>query len=356
MFLLTQLLDLCGDERQEARDGAIQILWRSIELYGASLDPSRWETCLGHIIFPLLNSLDKRLEAWEGVEASPEAPLPAKQWDDSKILAVNSAGAVFAEEMLESISHLRSFDEIVQTFIDYLRRAFLRDRPAVATAAMKAMTRVAQIQWPIDRQEQGRSVVDKLYTAWAELGEVIRMQEVFTLTQSNLESFCRVFVAVERAGLLALDDVRVQQLLAVLKAVITYPFSSDYRPDTDVMSPVQALAFDIFSGIDMSSAKVAAWILEDLAEYSTLAFTKLSDTVKSPSLSETHRKQNQKITYVALFKTSSAKIVEVFYRFKDEAVIYESALERVLAVSIVLNERRAGSRCVLIRLMPFRCG
>lgn len=341
IYLLEQLLELCQDERQEARDGAIQILWRSIELYGASLAPSYWQTCLDRIIFALLDNLDKHLQEWTSTDSTKEPPLRAKQWDDSKILAINSVGAVFADEMLSSISELPTFEPTIQRLVDYLRAAFLHDRPAVATAAMKALARVLQVQWPQHKHDQGRQLVTMVYAAWSVIGDAIAELQIFSLTQANLEAYSRVYPALQQGDLLQTEESHMQRLLAILNGIITYPYSPDYRPDVDVLSPVQAVAFGIFTSIALSSGNLAAWVLEDLAEYATLAFTKLSDTVRSPSLSDAPRKQNQKITYVALFKAATARIVEVYHQFKDEPLIYQSAVERVLAVR---DQRSAISR------------
>ena len=335
MYLLQRLLVLCRDERQEARDGAIQILWRSIELYGAGLDAARWEECLSQVIFPLLDDLDKRLEEWQDRDHGHDAPLQAKQWDDSKILAVNSVGGVFADELVEHIAHLPSFETTLQRLVAYLQTSFLKDRAPVATAAMKALGRIAGVQWPADKNEKGRFVVERAYLAWSAIGQAAKDHQIFTLTQSNLEAYNKVYPVLQQSGLLESTEERTQNLLATLKGVITYPFSTDYRPDTDVLPPVQASAFEVFTSVDMSSPTIAALVLEDLAEYVTLAFTRLSDDLKSPGLAAAHRKQDQKITYVALFKTATTKLVEVYYRFKDEPYIYANAVEGILAVSRV---------------------
>lgn len=50
MFLLHQLLSLCQDSRQEARDGAISTIFRSISLYGATLSKATWDGCMFDIV------------------------------------------------------------------------------------------------------------------------------------------------------------------------------------------------------------------------------------------------------------------------------------------------------------------
>ncbi|KAF8198192.1 hypothetical protein K438DRAFT_1584199 [Mycena galopus ATCC 62051] len=57
MFLLLEVLSLCTDARPEVRDGAIQTLFRTMQLYGATLSQATWDQCIWKVTFPLLDSL-----------------------------------------------------------------------------------------------------------------------------------------------------------------------------------------------------------------------------------------------------------------------------------------------------------
>jgi hypothetical protein len=343
MSLLHGLLDLCKDRRQEARDGAIQILWRSIELYGATLDEAAWETCLWSVIFPLLKSLDDgtaKTEEETSVDTAEKTalgiPLPFKQWDDSKVLALSSAGSVFSNELAGEISKLPSFERVCKEYTSYLQASFQRDRPAVATAAAKALEKLAGIRWDSQQHGHGVFAATTLWNAWADIGLQLQDEPKHGLTQQNLESYTKVAAILQEQGHLELADERYLTLLAILKTIITYPYSPDYRPDQDTMPPTQAIVMKVVSGIaaKSQSATVISSVLQDLAEYMTLAYRNLSDTVTSPTLSETPRRQNQKVTYVALSKTCTSKLLDIYQRFKDVPAIYESAVESILAVSL----------------------
>ena len=338
MYLLRCLLELCDDRRQEARDGAIQILWRSIELYGSTLDATYWEKCLWDVVFPLLEALDLGI-ARAGGPATPQTeqmtamgvPLISKQWDDSKILATSSVGSVFASELSTSLCDLPSFDKVTTTLIAYLQKSFTSDRSSVATAAMKCLDRIMNTQWADDKRNKAQAVAETAWRAWTSIGQAIVDDEIYTLSQANLEAYVRVAGTLQQKSYLSFDDERCIELLRVLKAIITYPYSPDYRPDQDVLPPVQAAAMETLYRIDQSSDAVISAVLQDLAEYMSLAFTRVSDIVKSPLLAEGHRKQNQKITYVALSKASTTKVIEVYHRFKSNPSIYAGAVESILA-------------------------
>lgn len=342
MDLLHSLLELCRDTRQEVRDGAIQILWRSIELYGASLDPASWEKCLSGVVFPLLAALNDGLASTETTFMSDEVektamgiPLTHKQWDDSKILAINSAGTVFFNELPGEIATLDNFQQICKNFINYLQSSFLHDRPAVATAAAKALEKIASIQWDIAKDCQAAFVASELWNSWLEVGKILEEGSKQGLTQQNLEGFTNIMATLQARKHIDTTDNRILSLLGVLKTILTYPYSSDYRPDQDVMPPVQTTVVKVLDSIDLSSITVASAVLQDLAEYMTLAYTTLSEAVRSPTLNDEPR-LNQKVTYIALSKASTGRILDIFERFKDHAAVYESAIEAVLAVRCLL--------------------
>lgn len=319
------------------RDGAIQILWRSIELYGTTLNQESWQSCLSRVIFPLLESLDEGLSSTEqedlpiNVEKTAlGVPLPYKQWDDSKILAITSAGTVFFNELSDNIAKLPSFEQVCENYIGYMQRSFLHDRPAVATAAAKALEKMVSVSWQETNLGQARQVALLAWKAWLQVGHVMQ-DEKHGLTQQNLEFYTKILSALQEHHHLAFTDDRTVDLLVVLKSVMTYPYSPDYRPDQDVMPPVQAAVVGAIDRLELSSTTVVSAVLRDLAEYMTLAFTTLSETVKSPTLSAPPR-QNQKVTYIALSKSCTGRILDIYQRFKDEPAVYETAIESVLAV------------------------
>lgn len=339
MDLLHSLLELCKDCRSEARDGAIQILWRSIELYGATLDEQSWEECLSGVIFPLFTSLNEGLAMTEQ-DTLPDSvektalgvPLPYKQWDDSKILAVTSAGTVFSNDLPSEIAKLASFERVCQTYIDYMKESFLHDRPAVATAAAKALEKVCHIHWEESKKAQSTFLASSMWDAWLGMGQAIKGKPSHGLTQQNLECFAKIMAVMQERGAVVFDDDRVIELLGVLKTILTYAYSPDYRPDQDVMPAVQTVVVNIIDRVDLSSSVIASAVLQDLAEYMALAYTTVSEVVRSPTLSEPPR-LNQKVTYIALSKSCTGRIVDIYQRFKGESAIYESAVESILSVS-----------------------
>lgn len=57
MHLLLEILRLCADARPEVRMGTIQTLFRTLQLYGATLSLETWDECVRKVTFPLLDKL-----------------------------------------------------------------------------------------------------------------------------------------------------------------------------------------------------------------------------------------------------------------------------------------------------------
>ncbi|KAH9954570.1 hypothetical protein BC827DRAFT_1143388, partial [Russula dissimulans] len=57
MHLLLEILRLCDDSRPEVRFGAVQTLFRTLRLYGATLSLDTWDKCIRKVTFPLLDML-----------------------------------------------------------------------------------------------------------------------------------------------------------------------------------------------------------------------------------------------------------------------------------------------------------
>lgn len=73
LFIVRELLTCCLDPRADVRMSAMQTLFRSIELYGSTLDDKLWTECVWEIIFPLFDSLKAFSDGVDGgVGASVE--------------------------------------------------------------------------------------------------------------------------------------------------------------------------------------------------------------------------------------------------------------------------------------------
>jgi len=98
---------------------------------------------------------------------------------------------------------------------------------------------------------------------------------------------------------------------------MTYTRSPEYRPDVDVMSPLQTAVSDLVATSTFLSPSL---ILYDLAEFASLAY--MADT-------------STKLSYVALSKHSMPRMAEIFGRHSTNQDIYEDGtVESLIGVGL----------------------
>lgn len=273
MLLLTELLGLCTDSRREVRGGAIQTLFRTLQLYGGTLSAGIWHQCLWQIVFPVLETLTNAMRtaaASTGVESPLMDPTAAiDPWSDSKILALQSIGGIMNDFLTTNIMQLESFEKAWDVFVTHMQDSFLLDERVVSTAAMRCLEKsllaakagdaeALRIQEHIvwtrtwaALDTMGASVTKKTGTAQpsSPAQPSFRASQMVTggrtpFTQESLLAFLSVLSATrvvaktsEQGTEWPLQDLK--RMMAILKAILTYPNSPDYRPDVDALSPVQ---------------------------------------------------------------------------------------------------------------------
>ncbi|KAH8929287.1 hypothetical protein BT69DRAFT_1345966 [Atractiella rhizophila] len=353
MFLLHQLGQMCQDSRQEVRDGAMQTLFRTVSMYGGTLNEQSWEECLFDIIFPLLDGVTEAVSMVTeevAVQVVPSTlpmvaqaggrpiPLVAKQWDDSKTLALTSICQLIDDFLLSKLIRSSRFSAIWDSFVAQTKKSFIADRSPVATASMKGFGKILTIQ-PSEAADK-----DVLALAWttawealAEIGEMIvpaHKGDELRYSQLQLEAFVQSIQSLQSSVVFSFDLSRIKRLLVILKATLTHTRSLDYRPDVDSLSPVQSSVLESVEHIDLSVPEAASAVLTDLAEYMSLAYIAPFDA----SIAE-GRNSSMHISYVCLSKKVMPKVVHLFEQHRsDLAVFQDGALERLYsAFSIPLR-------------------
>jgi len=254
MHLLLEILRLCADARPEVRMGAIQTLFRTLQLYGATLSLDTWDECVWKVTFPLLDKLSPHVHAnpltppsSPDSTASPadanKQALDSSSWDESKVVALQSIGAILNDFLVSKIMHLPSFAAAWETFVSHIRDAFLLDGRAVSAPALRCLERAlkaAAAAVPSTDAEAGlrSSLVEIWEKTWAkceEMGAVIvrrasaAAQHVGSpppFTQESLVVFVDVIKSV-RSISRTLDGAewpleRVSTLMTILKGEFVY--------------------------------------------------------------------------------------------------------------------------------------
>ena len=256
MFLLLELLRLCTDARPEVRGGAIQTLFRTLQLYGSTLSLETWEECMWKVVYPVVESITasmRQAAAFSSPDAPGDIPSPSsKAWDDSKILALQSLGGIFHDFEVEKIVHLESFELVWDRFLGLVQDAFANDNKPISTAGLRCLERAVKAFRQAGDLELAKIACEKAWDAWAAMGTILmesagvpsgRKQPISVFSQECLVAYVDAIKAL-RAWSRQLRGTeweleRLTRLAAILKAVLTYPHSKDYRPDIDALTPVQ---------------------------------------------------------------------------------------------------------------------
>ena len=248
MHLLLEILRLCADARPEVRMGAIQTLFRTLQLYGATLSLDTWDECVWKVTFPLLDKLSPHIHANPLTPpSSPDTttaadadkpPLDSSSWDESKVVALQSIGAILNDFLVSKIMHLPSFAAAWETFVTHIRDAFLLDGRTVSAPALRCLERAlkaAAAALPSTDANEGsrRSLVEIWEKTWAkceEMGAVVVRRASATaqhvdspapFTQESLVVFVDVIKCVRSIGR-TLDGAewpleRISTLMTILK-------------------------------------------------------------------------------------------------------------------------------------------
>lgn len=273
MYLLSELLGLCTDTRHEVRVGAIQTLFRSLQLYGTTLSSETWDECLSQIIFPLLDSLTEYVRS-ESIPTSGSV-VPEHSWEESKILALQSLSSIFSDFMTSKIITLPNFLDIWSTVLSQVQDSFFYDSRPVSAAALRCLERALESLMASTNDNKRLDMVDqaceKSWSVCVEMGNKVAKFTPSNSTHSRTQSTSsnsteKLQLNVppfSQDSLLAFLDVigktrevskalaaqkstdsewplaRLETLVSILKAVVTYSGSPEYRPDIDSLTPVQ---------------------------------------------------------------------------------------------------------------------
>jgi len=141
MFLLGEVLGLTEDGRAEVRDGAIQTLFRTMQLYGATLSLETWDQCIWKIMFPVLEKLSAGMRMLASGGTVVESQDVIQAWDDSKTLAFSSIGSLLGDFLVSKIMLLDLFTKAWDTFVGQVEETILVDNRCVSAPALRCLDR-----------------------------------------------------------------------------------------------------------------------------------------------------------------------------------------------------------------------
>lgn len=291
--LLLQLLELGRDTRSEVRGSSMQTLFRCIELYGSSLSADLWDQIWWKVVHPLID---------------------ASKGDESQVLALNSVGAIFGT-FFDKLRRLPTFEKVYTTLLAQTREGFESDDSKVHLASLKSLERIVQAA---ASGPATTAILERVWETFIHMGNAVRSKEGYT--QESLIALVRIASLLHDH--LNLEASAQAQSSDIIGPVLTYTHSPEYRPDIDVMSPLQKAIFDLLS----SSTKIKpTLLLSDLAICASLAYR--ADTIET-----SQKLGNGKYTFVGLSKAVMPLLVQIVERhIRDQDLLLSGTLDKVLA-------------------------
>ncbi|KAH9917524.1 uncharacterized protein B0H18DRAFT_1123603, partial [Fomitopsis serialis] len=297
------------------------------------------------LLVEVLASAQTLGQSW-GLDEYSTADPADLQWDESKILALQSIGSIFHEFLLTKLMPLESFSRAWDVFVGHIQSSWRNDNRMVTATALRCLDKSINALATGEGELVGKTK-DALATVWHacdDMGAMIATGGSGQQTRLHSNPFTQeslmAFVDVIRSTRSVGRNVerhewsleRLERLMSILKGVLTYQNSTDYRPDIDALSPVQATVMQAIDGVDLSSPGAPSLVLRDLSEYATLPFLAAFDMPsRSSVVSATPSRSNAgRVTYIALSKKIMPVLVELFLRFKGQSAIYlDGTVERI---------------------------
>ncbi|KAI7900381.1 uncharacterized protein BX663DRAFT_517389 [Cokeromyces recurvatus] len=392
ILLLLQLSYTCVDWRPEVRNGANQTLFRTITMNGHILGQYLWNTCIWEVLFPLLDSIKmssiRASKLSSSKTSSPTAngdrdssgfmlhhsrDTAEKQWDETKVLILTGISSIF-HDFLNDLCQLEHFQQAFTLLLAHLEDSCIRSSQEVSFASIKSFKTIITLPSNFKETSKLMSLWHRAWNTWEAIGLKICQSmngdllsttpekkdfltsfnndnetelQSFTLslstsaiapvsndfTQDMLTSYVNMFTDLYKLISSTFTLENVVSLLSVLRNVLVYSTSPQYRPDIDHVSPLQEAVLDVVQKLDMSMDGVPPLVLADLAEYMTLAFLSPPEDGQSKSrgyIPPSQRKFST-VTYIALNKKCSSLVVNLFKAHANALSLYtEGIFEHII--------------------------
>lgn len=233
MLLLLEVLGLCTDPRAEVRDGAIQTLFRTMQLYGATLSSETWDQCIWKITFPLLVSLTSEIRKVENSDVSQNDQVIKQAWDESKILALTSLGSIFSDFLVSKIMLLDSYPKAWDVFVGHIVEAVRCDDRIVSPHALRCLEKgintsinaegvlKMRVMESLERAWEAIDLLGNIATEHISREDAENSSQHQPLTQEALVAYVDVIQSIRNTGR-GIDGKewsypRLSRLMAILK-------------------------------------------------------------------------------------------------------------------------------------------
>ena len=174
LALLAEVGKITADGRPEVRNGAVQSLFRVINLNGMHFKPTTWHACLWKIIFPLLENV-KVGSAKSNDQGAKKDHIPIvvhhsrntaeKQWDETRVLAFSGAAKVF-HEYFATLMVLDGFKASWLLLLEFFEEFALNCGQEVVVASIESLKEVLEFPKKSLGEEKLEEIMEYWQDAW----------------------------------------------------------------------------------------------------------------------------------------------------------------------------------------------
>lgn len=298
--------------------GAVQTLLRIFDAYGDNLDSDAWHTCVKHVIFLLLSSIEEELEISERDETGDDE---RKAWHGTSVLVLNGISELLAS-YLEVLAKHPSFNALWQDLVGHFTRLLDFDVLDINTATFKALGSILN-----HGQRDGTSVVAfdketitsvwKLWSRRIPVPQDGRGRPENADNQDCLIAYVGASHDVYRLVEADLTVEHVDRMLTLFRETLQRAtVAGAYVSDAERATKLQDQVLDAIKVIRTDLAGVPAVMISQVAELVRLPF---HEDVAAQAKQDT---DSSKRTFVAMSKASMEILRDLILRNSADPDMY----------------------------------
>ncbi|KAI9846108.1 MAG: hypothetical protein M1837_004364 [Sclerophora amabilis] len=330
MVLLHRLKAITNDQRPEVRNGAIQTLLRTFDVYGELLSPKAWGLCLHHIIFQMMEDIAAQ-EPRLTIDCTSQQQDDSTAWTETVILSLNGVSELFAN-YLDPITQCLEFPHCWEMLLRYLTQCLGKGNLELSAAVFTCLSLI--LSKFVGSVRLPKESLDTVWILW--IREIPLTRAEGSVSNANnqkaLIAYAQVFQELYRLLGEEITEDRVLDAVKSLYTVVVRSDESGYSPDLETMNPLQTQVLKNLKSIRTDIPGVPSVIIQK-----TASLVALPANVARPETGK--RKQ----TFVALSRASIDFMQSLLLQNIQDEDVYTSTSYRLAldALIALINQKYA---------------
>ena len=289
--------------------GAIQTLLRIFDAYGDNLSPEAWSICIKSVLFKLLSSIERELEA---ANESDGDDKDKSEWNETAVVVLNGISTLLAN-YLDVLTQHASFHglwkELLSHFGTLLDFRILSVNTATFNALGKILGQTRDLTSPFSEESSEAS-----WELWSRGVPKSKEEDGQGADNQNcLLAYVSALTDVYRLTRDTLTVERVKRMLILLREAMQQASMGAYATDVENMTQLQSKILETVGTVRADIPGVPSAMISQVAEFVTLAFG--PDAPKATP---------KKRTFIAMSKTSMGILQSLILDSASDGDIYTS--------------------------------